>query len=71
MGPFATVVLAGCLKALGVVLWGIAGLIVVLVVVQRLRGDGGADPVALMGVALVCLVLGFVCAKIGRAAGRG
>ena len=70
MGPFATVILAGCLKALGFLLWGIAAFIALLVVVQRLRGDAEADPVALMGVALVCLVLGFGCAKVGRAVGR-
>ena len=70
MGPFATAILAGCLKALGFLLWGIAGLIALLVVVQRLRDDAGADAGSLMALAAAFLLIGWGCARIAARVAR-
>ena len=70
MGPFAAVVLAGCLKALGGLLWGVAGLMLLLIVVQRLRGDEGADPVSLLAMAAAFAAIGWGCIRAGRIAAR-
>lgn len=67
MGPISTVVLAGCLQALQWLSWAIAGLLVLLVAVQALRGDAGAQPLANVIVAAAFLLGGVVSGLLGRA----
>ena len=65
IGPLSTAILAGCLKALGGLLWAVAALVALLLAVQALRGGGGADPAALAALAGVFAGLGWVCRRAG------
>ena len=69
MGPFASTVLYGCLEALKWLLWATAGLLVVLIVTQALRGDADARPLVNLAMAGAFLVGGALCrgaAALGR-----
>ena len=65
MGPFSTAILVACLQAMKYLLWLVAGLLVVLALVQGLRGDPMFKYVALGVIAALAVVGGFVS---GRAA---
>lgn len=65
MGMFSTAVLVACLQGMKYLLWLTAALLVVLIVVQVLRGDPNIKPIMLGVVALLALLGGFVS---GRAA---
>ena len=66
MGPFSAAILAGCLKALGGLLWAVAALVALLLAVQGLRGDGGANPAQLAALAAIFVALGFLCRRAGH-----
>ena len=65
MGPFSTAILVACLQAMKYLLWLVAALLVVLVIVQALRGDPMFKYVTLGVIALFSVIGGFVS---GRAA---
>ena len=71
MGPFATAIAYGCLVALRWLLWITAGLLLVLLVTQYLRGDDWARPGGnvLLALALTAAgwLSGFVAERILRA----
>jgi hypothetical protein len=67
MGPISTAILGGCLQALKWLSWSIAGLLLVLIGVQSLRGDEGAQPLANVMVAIAFLGGGFVSGLASRA----
>ncbi|MDO9439253.1 MAG: hypothetical protein Q7T73_00030 [Beijerinckiaceae bacterium] len=66
MGPLSTAILAGCLQALKWLSWIICLLLGVLVVVQSLRGDEGAQPLANVMVALAFAAGGALCGYVAR-----
>lgn len=72
MGPVATAVAMGCLTALRWLTWVAAGLLLVLIAVQFLRGDEGAQPVAnalvALGLAAGGWLAGFVADKLASSA---
>ena len=70
MGPFATVVLAGCLEALRWFFWGTAGLVVVAIIAQYWRRDEAASPLGLAAMALVFVVAGAICHRVAAAVSR-
>ena len=61
MGPLATAVCAGCLEAMRWLLWLVAALLGALVIVQGMRGDENAQPLALLTMAGVSALAGAVC----------
>jgi hypothetical protein len=71
MGPFATAIAYGCLTALRWLCWITAGLLVVLIITQYLRGDDWARPGgnALLGAGMAAAgwLSGFVAERIVRA----
>lgn len=74
MGPIASAIAIGFLEAVRWLLWIAAALLVVLIVVQALRGDAGASPLANAIAALAMAAGGWACrwaaAWILRIAGR-
>jgi hypothetical protein len=70
MGHISTAILAGCLNALGWLLWATAALLVVLVIVQALRGDADALPKSNLLVATAFLLAGGACAWAARRVAR-
>ena len=66
MGPLPTAILIGCLEGLKWLLWLAAGLLVILVVTQALRGDADALPVPNLIVAAAMFCAGVVCAYVAR-----
>lgn len=74
MGPVATAVAIGCLTALRWLIWAAAGLLVVLIVVQVLRGDVWAQPVpnalVALGLAVGGWLAGFVADRLASRASR-
>ncbi len=67
MGPFGIIAGIACLAVLRWVLWGTAALLVVLVVVQAMRGDDGARPDINGTVAALLGLFGWLS---GRASAR-
>lgn len=65
MGPFATAILVGCLQGMKYLLWLVALLLLVLLLVQWLRGESTFKLALLSFIALLALGGGFVS---GRAA---
>ncbi|HRK25090.1 MAG TPA: hypothetical protein PLQ11_09075 [Beijerinckiaceae bacterium] len=65
MGPFPRAILIACLSILRWMLLVTAGLVVILLVVQQLRGDAEAAPGALAIFAVITAGIGWLC---GRAA---
>ena len=61
MGPFATVMLGGCLNALRWLLWFTVGLIVVAILAMLWRGETPANPGALLVLAAVLRSMGWAC----------
>jgi type II secretory pathway component PulF len=66
MGPFSTAILVACLQAMKYLLWLVAALLVVLVIVQALRGDPMFKYVALGVIAVLAIVGGFVSGRAAR-----
>ena len=66
MGLFSTAVLAGCLGGLRWLLWGAAALLVLLVVVQALRGDADALPRSNLLLAGGFFIAGMACGVVAR-----
>lgn len=65
MGPFATAILVGCLQGMKYLLWLVAFLLVMLLLVQWMRGDSAFKLIIFSIVAVLALGGGFVS---GRAA---
>lgn len=65
MGPFATAILAGCLQGMKYLLWLAAVLLLMLLLVQWIRGESAFKLAILSIIALLALGGGFVS---GRAA---
>ncbi|WP_460451607.1 hypothetical protein [Alsobacter sp. SYSU BS001988] len=63
---FSTVVASACLTVLRWLLWFTAGLLVVLLVVQAVRGDADARPVATVAMAAGFVLLGWIFGVAGR-----
>lgn len=70
MGPFATVVLAGCLEALRWFFWGTAALIVLAIIAQYARHEEAASPLGLAAMALGFVVAGAICHRVAAAVSR-
>ena len=75
MGMFSTAVLVACLQGMKYLLWLTAALLVVLVLVQFLRGEPNIKPVFLGIVALLALAGGFISGRaatviVSRASGQ-
>ncbi len=70
MGHVSIAILAGCLKALGWLLWATAALLILLVIVQALRGDSDALPRSNLLVATAFFIAGGACAWAGRRVAR-
>lgn len=66
MGPLASAVLIGCLNGLQWLLWLTAGLLLLLVVTQFLRGDADAMPVPNLIGAIALAILGYICGFAAR-----
>jgi hypothetical protein len=65
MGPLATAILVGCLQGMKYLLWLVAVLLLILLLVQWLRGESAFKLVSLSIIAVLALGGGFVS---GRAA---
>jgi hypothetical protein len=65
MGPLATAILVGCLQGMKYLLWLVAVLLLILLLVQWLRGESAFKLVSLSIIAALALGGGFVS---GRAA---
>ena len=65
MGAFATAVLVGCLQGMKYLLWLVAVLLLVLALVQWVRGESAFKLATLIVIAVLSLGGGFVS---GRAA---
>ena len=63
MGPFSRILLSACLNLMRWLFFVTAGLVVVLLIVQQLRGDAEAAPVQLALFAGVVAVLGWASGK--------
>ena len=61
MGSFPRILLSVCLNLMKWLFWGTAVLMLVLLVVQQLRGDEGAVPVQLAIGAGAMGLLGLAC----------
>ena len=70
MGQVSIAILAGCLKALGWMLWATSGLLILLVIVQALRGDSDAVPRSNLLVAAAFFIAGGACAWAARRVAR-
>lgn len=66
MGPVATAVAVGCLRALGVLLLVAAALLLLLIVVQQWRADPQAQPTANALLALALSAGGLGCAYLAK-----
>ncbi len=66
MGPIARAVAYGCAQALKWIFWLTSSLLVVLVVVQYVRGDVTARPLANLLVMAGFAAAGFVSHFIGK-----
>ena len=66
MGPVATAVAVGCLRALGALMFVAAGLIILLIVVQQLRADPQAQPAANATLALFLAMGGLACTTTAK-----
>jgi len=60
--PFSVAMLIGSLRALGWLLWGVSGLIVVLIAARTLRGEA-VETVQLLAIAVVCALAAFGCSR--------
>lgn len=71
VGPVATLIATACLEALKWLFWITAGLLAVMIVVQGLRGDAHARPLASavlgLGFAAAGLACGWLAARLRRA----
>ncbi|GGH24855.1 hypothetical protein GCM10007036_31560 [Alsobacter metallidurans] len=63
---FSTAVASACLTVLQWLLWLTAGLLLLLLVVQSLRGDADAQPVTTAVMAVAAGVLGWMFGAAGR-----
>lgn len=63
MGPFSRILLSACLNLIRWLLYVTAGLVVVLVIVQQLRGDAEAAPLQLALFAGVAAIAGWASGK--------
>ena len=63
MGPFPRALMVACPTVLRWLLMITAGLLLILIVVQYLRGDEGAAPVPLLAMAALMAAGAWVCAK--------
>ncbi|MBL8590133.1 MAG: hypothetical protein JNK46_16490 [Methylobacteriaceae bacterium] len=67
--PFSTLMLAASLEGLKWLFWAIAGLLVVMLAAQWLRGEEGR-PLAVTLLAIGSLAVGFGCGALARRLGR-
>lgn len=63
MGDFSRAIMVACLQVLRWLLFVTGGLMLLLVVVQQVRGDDGAAPLSLGIAALAMLAGGYICGK--------
>ena len=66
MGSFPRILLSVCLNLMKWMFLGTGGLMLVLLVVQQLRGEEGAQPLALVMGAAVMGALGWIAAVGSR-----
>jgi hypothetical protein len=66
MGDFPRAILIACLQVLRWLLFATAALMLVLLIVQQLRGDPGAVPVQLGIGAILMLAAGIICGRAAR-----
>jgi multisubunit Na+/H+ antiporter MnhB subunit len=60
--PFSVAMLIGSLRALGWLLWGVCGLIVVLIAARTLRGEP-VQMIQLLAIAAACALAAFGCSR--------
>mgnify|MGYP001089625192 CR=1 FL=1 len=60
--PFSVAMLIGSLRALGWLLWGVCGLIVVLIAARTLRGEA-VQTVQLLAITAACALAAFGCGR--------
>lgn len=63
MGPFPRILLSACLNLMKWLFFVTAGLVLILMVVQHLRGDAEAAPMQLAVFAVVVGALGWASGK--------
>ena len=66
MGPVGKAVAFGCAQALKWILWLAGGLLLILVIVQYVRGDVTANAQANLMVMAGFLVAGYICHAAGQ-----
>ena len=66
MGPLSTAILIGCLNGLRWLLLLAAGLLLILVVTQALRGDADAAPAPLLILAAALCAMGEISGFVAR-----
>lgn len=66
MGQLSRAILYGCLEALKFMLWVCAALLLVLVIVERVRGDIDAQPQAQLLLAAGFALGGLLCRWAAR-----
>lgn len=65
MGDFSRAIMIACLQVLRWLLFVTGALMLVLIIVQQVRGDTDAAPLALGISAAAMLVGGYVCGRAG------
>ena len=66
MSALPTAILIGCLNGLQWLLWLTAGLLIVLVVVQALRGDADSRPMETLFIAMFMFGGGIISGLVAR-----